>query len=124
MLLALASSQRVQTLKAFNIENLTFQENKCVFVIDSVLKTTRTGNHLSTVVIDEFSEDHNLCPVQHLKLYLNKTTSFRISNRQLLLSYQRPFQPVSTDTNARWIKTVVGHRLTSRLAGSRLTWGS
>ncbi len=107
-LLALASSQRVQTLKAFNIQNLTFQENKCVFVIDSVLKTTRPGNHLSTVVIDEFSEDHNLCPVQHLKLYLNKTTSFRSSNMQLLLSYQRPYQPVSTDTIARWIKTVLG----------------
>ena len=34
--------------------------------------------------------------------------SFRSLNRQPLLSYQRPYQPMSTDTIARWIKTVLG----------------
>ena len=35
MLLALTTSQRVQTLQALNISNMTLRVNECVFVIDS-----------------------------------------------------------------------------------------
>ena len=45
MLLALTTSQRVQTLQVLSISNMTVrvnETNECVFVIDSVLKTTKT----------------------------------------------------------------------------------
>ena len=47
MLLALLSGQRVQTLKALTLSLMTLTANKCVFTIDTPLKTTRSGKHLS-----------------------------------------------------------------------------
>ena len=37
MLLALTTSQRVQTHQGLNISNMTLRVNECVFVLDSVL---------------------------------------------------------------------------------------
>ena len=52
MLLALTTSQRVQTLHALTISNMTLRVNECVFVIDtSVLKTTKPGKHLINIQI-------------------------------------------------------------------------
>ena len=47
MLLALTTSQRVQTLQVLNISNMTVRVNEFVLVIDSVLKTTKSGKHLT-----------------------------------------------------------------------------
>ena len=107
MLLALTKSQRVQTLQTLDINNMTLRVNECVFVIDSVLKTTKPGKHLSSIQIQALVDNKNLCPVEHLKLYMDKTSAIRGSHTQLLLSYQKPHRPVSTDTIARWIKVVL-----------------
>ena len=51
MLLALTTSQRVQTHQGLNISNMTLRVNECVFVLDSVLKTTKPGKHLINIQI-------------------------------------------------------------------------
>ena len=107
MLLALTTSQRVQTLQVLNISNMTMRVNECVFVIDSVLKTTKPGKHLTNIRIQALLDNRNLCPLEHLKQYLDKTSTIRGLHTQLLLSYQKPHRPVSTDTIARWIKLVL-----------------
>ena len=76
MLLALTTSQRVQTLQVLNISNMTMRVNECVFVIDSVLKTTKAGKHLTNIRIQALVDNKNLCPVEHLKQYLDKTSTF------------------------------------------------
>ena len=109
MLLALNTSQRVQTLQVLNISNTTMRVNECVFVIGSVLKTktTKPGKHLTNIRIQALVDNKNLCPVEHLKKYLDKTSTIRGLHTQLLLSYQKPHRPVSTDTIARWIKVLL-----------------
>ena len=57
MLLALTTSQRVQTLQVLNISNMTMRVNECVFVIDSVLKTTKPGKHLTNIQIQALVEN-------------------------------------------------------------------
>ena len=84
---------------------MTMRVNECVFFIDSVLKTTKPGKHLTNIRIQALVE--NLCPVEHLKQYLDKTSTIRGLHTQLQLSYQKPHRPVSTDTIARWIKVVL-----------------
>ena len=107
MLFALSTSQRIQTLKVLSVKNMTLTDSHCVFLIDSVLKTTRPGKHLTNIRLDAFTDNKNLCPVEHLKLYLNTTSKFRGPHTQLFLSYQKPHLPVSADTISRWIKTVM-----------------
>ena len=107
MLLALTTSQRVQTLQALTISNMTLRVNECVFVIGTVLKTTKPGKHLTNIKIHAFADNKILCPLVHLKQYLDKTSVIRRLHTQLLLSYQKLHRPVSTDTIARWIKVVL-----------------
>ena len=76
MLLALTTSQHVQTLHALTISNMTLHLMS-VFVIDSVLKTTKPGKHLTNIQIHAFADNKNLCPVEHLKQYLDKTSVIR-----------------------------------------------
>ena len=72
--------------------------NECIFVIDSVLQTTKPGKHLTNIRIQALVDNKNLCPVEHLKQYLDKTSTTCGLHTQLLLSYQKPHCPVSTDT--------------------------
>ena len=54
-----------------------------------------------------FPSDRKLCVVEHLCMYLLKTKVIRGVNSQLLLSFVKPNAPVSKDTIAIWIKTVL-----------------
>ena len=74
MLLALLSGQRVQTLKALSLSSMTLTANKCVFTIDMPLKTTRPGKHLSRIEFLAYEPDQNLCVVQHLQAYIDRTS--------------------------------------------------
>ena len=72
--------------------------NECVFVIDSVLKTTKPGKHLTNIGIRHWSTT---------RICLDKTSTIRGLYTQLLLSYQKPHRPVSTGTIGRCIKVVL-----------------
>ncbi len=86
---------------------MVLKADQCIFKIDVLLKTSQPGKHLSKVVIAAYPDNKNLCPVQHLKSYLEKTSTLRGKHTQLFVSFQKPHNPVSTDTIARWIKTVM-----------------
>lgn len=107
MLLALLSGQRVQTLKALTLTSMTLTANKCVFTIDTPLKTTRPGKHLGRLEFLAYEPDRNLCVVQHLQDYIGRTSHLRGEADQLLIGYQKPHKPVSTNTIARWLKNVM-----------------
>jgi hypothetical protein len=42
-----------------------------------------------------------------IAVYLAKTKSLRGNHTQLLVSYRQPHKPVTTETIARWVKTVL-----------------
>ena len=72
MLLALLSGQRVQTLKALTLTSMTLTANKCVFTIETPLKTTRPGKHLGRIEFLAYEPDRNLCVVQHLQASIDR----------------------------------------------------
>ena len=72
MLLALLSGQRIQTLRSFSIDHLHITENAARFQIQTLLKQSRPGYHLSTVSFSRYEEDNNLCVVTHLKQYIRE----------------------------------------------------
>ncbi len=107
MLLALVSGQRCQTLHALNVQNMALDDNMCTFRIAELLKTTRPGRHLGHVELKAYNDDSCLCVVTALQQYMVVTTPLRNGNNQLLLSYQKPHKPVSTETIGKWIKKVL-----------------
>ena len=107
MLLAITTSQRIQTLKALFTNNMSLNGDQCRFTFDVLLKTSQPGKHLNNLVIAAYSKSKNLCPIKHLHSYLGMTSALTGTHTQLLVSYRKPHNPVSTDTLARWIKVVM-----------------
>ena len=107
MLLALLSGQRCQTLHCLNIKDMILGDSKCVFLLTSVLKTSAPNRHLTHIEFLAYPQDPRLCVINCLKTYLTRTKPHRGGTLPLFLSFQKPFKPVSRDTIARWLKSVL-----------------
>lgn len=81
---------------------LTDKHTTCY--IKKLLKTSRPGKHFGRLEFCSFAEDKPLCLVTVLNEYVTCTKLTRKCNSQLLLSYCKPFNPVSTDTIARSLR--------------------
>ena len=110
MLIALLSGQRCQTIHALDISamQVVFHPNEqYVFQINKLLKTSRPGKHFSHLTLQAYPEDEQLCIFKTVQVYLARTKPLRGKFTQLLISYEQTHKPVTTDTIARWLKTVL-----------------
>ena len=93
MLLALLSGQRCRTLHLLSLEGMTLKAQQCTFKISEPIKTTKPGSKALEVQFKAYSTD-SLKPL-------------RGDCKQLLFSFQKPYQAVSKDTVSRWLKLVL-----------------
>jgi hypothetical protein len=75
--------------------------------IETPVKQTRVGTHITPLVFIPYPNDEQLCIIQHLKEYIKRTASIRGSTQQLLISHVKPHGPVGKDTISRWTKSVL-----------------
>ena len=107
MLLLLLSGQRLQTMKLLNIRDFSYTSSSFSFQISSKVKQTRPGTHLPSLTFKSYAPDRRMCVYTYLKEYLARTEKLRGQETQLLISFQKPYKGVSTDTIGRWAKTVL-----------------
>ena len=100
VLLLLVTSQRGQTIINLSTDNMTLSD-VAIFRMKKLLKHNRVGDPLDTIKLRPYSLCKHLCVIRTLKVYLNRTQFYR-SYSGLLLSYVRPFKPISRDTLSRW----------------------
>jgi integrase len=105
-LLALLSGQRCQTIHQIKIDNIHFEENTVVIIIDGMIKQSRPGTPNPILEFEIFAENRAICVVECLKTYLSRTEGLRKSEK-LLLSYIKPHNPISKDSVSRWVKVVL-----------------
>ena len=104
MLLLLVSGQRGQTIHLLDINHMFVNDAKYTFVIPSHLKQSKPGVPNPQVVLESF-ERPSICVVTTLTEYLVRTKVLRPSGQsQLLISYVKPYKPVSRDTVTRWVR--------------------
>ena len=101
-----AGGHRSQTLHAIRSTDIRILGDRCVIPIYDPIKQTRPGRHLKPLEFRVYLNDPKLCVVEHLKQYLLKTSLIR-KHPQLFISYQKPHNPVSKDTLARWCKQMM-----------------
>ena len=107
-LIAITNAARIQTLQLLSVNNMKKCKAEYVFQFESLLKQSRPGHNYSVVHLKSYPPDRRLCTYTVLKEYLARTNTIRGKGRkELLVSYIKPYKPVSTDTIARWIKTVL-----------------
>jgi integrase len=98
----------VMLVHAFTLNGIKHLDNQITFEINTLLKTSKPGKHIKPLVFKAYPVGMLLCVVTSLEQYLLKTSVVRDGNNELWLSFNKPHKPVSKDTIARWIKTVMG----------------
>lgn len=107
MLTALLSGQRAQSLQLLHINNMSRTSESATFVLDKPVKQTRPGYHIKPIYFRRYHSDIDLCVLNTLSVYLEKSEPLRRMETQLLISYQKPFKAVTTATISRWLKSVL-----------------
>ena len=102
-LLCFVTGQRDQSINEIDTDYKYEDEEKMVFYIPTVLKTTTPRYHLKPLTIKKYP-DKALCVAFHIDLYLKATEHVRGNTKKLLLSIVPPFKEVTTTTVARWVK--------------------
>ncbi|KAJ8039854.1 hypothetical protein HOLleu_13988 [Holothuria leucospilota] len=100
-------AQRMQTIHLLKIDQLKLCQSSASFYITGLVKQSRPGNHQITVKLQGYPQDERICVMNTLHTYLERTAPLRGSEKQLFISYRKPYLKVSKDTLARWVKTVL-----------------
>ena len=90
MLLCLLTANRDQVLPVLDITQMKLGEDRCVFLINEIMKTTRPGKHIPPVELIAYPHDKELCPVTMVEYYLHRTKKIRDVFIMLFLSYVYP----------------------------------
>ena len=77
-----------------------------LFFFTNLLKHTRKGFQQEPITLLQFS-NKNLCVVNLIKVYLEKTKTIRNGTDKLLISFQKPHKAISTETLSRWLKLII-----------------
>ena len=106
-LFALLSGQRHQTLLVLDVVNMSFTGDAVKFRIAEILKQTRPGYQVPELVFPAYEVEKCLCPVAYSIQYLKVTKNIRMKEKRFFVSYRKPHSAVTTQTIARWIKTIL-----------------
>ena len=109
MLLALTRPCRGADLAALDVNQRRYVPEGVVILPSHLSKQSRPSHHGVEFFFPYFKEDLVLCPVETLKVYEQKTSSFRKPSstsepNQLLRSFIGRHGPLSSSTIARWLK--------------------
>ena len=90
MLLCLLTANRDQVLPVLDITQMELGKDRCVFLINEIMKTTRPGKHIPPVELIAYPYDKELCPVTMVEYYLHRTKKIRRVFIKLFLSHVYP----------------------------------
>ena len=109
MLIALTSASRSLGIHHLDIRFMQISDSQIIFTYSKLHKSWKKGSKPPSLSFTEFPEDEDLCVVKTLKTYLARSGQWRQNGQptQLLLSHIKPHIAVSSDTIARWIKTIL-----------------
>ena len=82
-------------------------DNKVASYFAKLHKSWRKGKPPSSLTIIGFPEDPQLCIIETLDTYLDRTKDRRLAKPQLLLNFQKPYKEIVSSTISGWIKKVL-----------------
>ena len=85
---------------------MVLMTDKCTFYIAEKVKQTRVGSQVKPLEFLKYPSQSKLCVVTHIHEY-KRTEPLRKNVKQLFISYVKPYGPVSKDSIAQWIKSVL-----------------
>jgi len=106
VLVALVSADRGDAITALNIDFMSKDSKGYHFLISKPTKTTRPGHGIKQIDLPKYLKDRRICVSYCLDSYLKVTKATR-TDKQLFLSYVKPYKAVTRASIARWIKMIM-----------------
>lgn len=103
MLLALGSAFRCQSLALIKLSNIKLSPKGAEILITDRTKTSRRNADPPYALFPLFAQS-DLCIARVIQEYIQRTANLRLQEDQLLISFQKPHQKVTSQTVGRWLK--------------------
>lgn len=103
-LMALATGHRAQTISLINIDNIILSSEGVTIKIPDRIKTSRKGALKPLLVLPFFPSCKQICVANTLKVYLERTKLHRNANKNLFLTFKKPFRKATVSSISRWVK--------------------
>ncbi|MPC24024.1 hypothetical protein E2C01_017094 [Portunus trituberculatus] len=110
MLMALTQAACVQSLHLLVLKEISIGEDSITMWLGGNIKQCWPKCNIQFVRFSVYTRDTNLCVCDTLRLYIAKTKQLRAVGQedgQLFINFVKPYKPVSKDTIARWIRTML-----------------
>ena len=91
MLVSLVSAQRGQTIHYLNLDDMISSETSITFMLKKPIKQSKPGVKPLVVKFSLYPVDLSICVVTTLRAYLARTIDKRGDNKQLFISFLKPF---------------------------------
>ena len=101
--LCILSGQRSQTLGVIDTSLMHMDNNKCIFFISSLLKQSRPNFHQAPLEFVAHTDNECICPIAHIREYIEKTKELRGTQNKFFISYAPPYKAVTSSTIAKWV---------------------
>ena len=105
-LLALTSSARAHELIKLDLDFVSIKGDSWEFSLAEHTKVSRPGHPARKIYLPAFPDNPKICVVKTLQEYRSRTENRRQSSR-LLISFVRPFKPISSQTMSRWLRKIM-----------------
>ena len=102
VLLALTSSARAHELIELDLDFVSIKSDSWEFSL-AATKVSWPGHPARKIYLPAFPNNPKICVVKTLQEYRSRTEIRRQSSR-LLISFVRPFKPISSQTMSRWLR--------------------
>lgn len=102
-LLALTSSARAHELVKLDLDFVSIKNDSWEFTLAEHTKVSRPGHSPRRIYLPAYPNNPKICVVRTLQEYRSRTETKRTSSR-LLISYVRPFKPISSQSVSRWLR--------------------
>jgi hypothetical protein len=107
LLIALTNAARSQSIHLMSVNSVHRLKGEHIFVIDELVKQSRPGYMEPTPHIQAYPPDRRICSYTVYKGNMLHTKTLKKNQSKLLISYVKPYLPVTRDTISRWMKTVL-----------------
>ncbi len=105
MLVALATAQRVQTLRSLTTKNLTITQNAVAFSVDTRLKQT-TGDRVTPLLYLPRMQNEKVCVWNCVLTYFLRTKKLRQADQFFVIS-RPPHRAATSSTISRWLRDIL-----------------
>lgn len=101
-LIAIVSSQRVQTISLIKLSNMLFGSSIQIRITDNT-KTSKIGKSNPVIVLSPYTICSKLCVVRAVNEYKSRTASIRRNEDRFFISFRAPHKAVTSQTLSHWL---------------------